>query len=55
MHGIMVSLHGGTVGRCGVEVEQLRNGLFAVFLSTNADVDQVADGAAVAHLDAHTR
>jgi hypothetical protein len=57
MHGIMVSLHGGIVGRCGVEVEQLRNGRFAVYLSNNNyDVDQIADMVQLLYtLDTHTR
>jgi hypothetical protein len=57
MHGIMVALHGGIVGRCSVEVEQMHNGRFAVFLSKNEyDVDQIADMVQLIYtLDAHTQ
>jgi len=34
-HGIFVSLHSGIVGKGEVELEQLANGKFAVFLSNN--------------------
>lgn len=44
MHGIMVSLHSGIVGKGSVEVEQLRNGKFAIYLSNNQyDMEQIHD------------
>ena len=34
-HGVFVSLHGGIVGKGELEIEQLANGKFAVYLSNN--------------------
>lgn len=43
-HGIMVSLHSGIVGIGNLEIQQLENGKFAVYLSNNNyDTDMVVD------------
>lgn len=43
-HGIMVSLFSGIVGIGNVEIQQLANGKFAVYLSNNNyDVDMIVD------------
>jgi hypothetical protein len=44
LHGIFVSLHSNIVGKGAVEVEQLTNGKFVIYLSNNNyDIDQVVD------------
>lgn len=56
MHGIFVSLHSNIVGKGNVEIEQLTNGRFAIYLANNNyDTDQIVDMLRLLYkLDAYT-
>jgi ElaB/YqjD/DUF883 family membrane-anchored ribosome-binding protein len=56
MHGIFVSLHSNIVGKGNVEIEQLPNGRFAIYLANNNyDTDQIVDMLRLLYkLDAYT-
>jgi hypothetical protein len=44
MHGIFVSLHSNIVGKGSIEVEQLTNGKFVIYLANNNyDIEQIVD------------